>query len=346
MTSPSPLRQALPLDWQHLVAFMERHYGGTLHTVRIRSLRGGLQAAGVFRVQAQLRSPTHRLRSAQFVVKLVHGEMRRELAVYRALEASPTETLAPRLLGVAHTDATTLLFLEWVRPVCAWPWRDIHTARRVLVRLAQLHQGQWGTEPEEALPWAYERALYQSGQATLETLQRVARDKGAVQLQAAVPMTKRLVAALPEIRRVLLATSPHAVWIHGDMHPGNVIMRRRAAGMEPVLLDWARARAGSPLEDVSAWVQSLGHWEPEARRFHDTLVRTYLVARGLEPVLDRAFRRLYWVAGACNALAGALRYHLTTLEQARTPIKQATTLTLVQKWLRVIRRADASWRAG
>jgi aminoglycoside phosphotransferase (APT) family kinase protein len=145
---------------------------------------------------------------------------------------------------------------------------------------------------------------------------------------------------------VLLAIAPHAVWIHGDTHPGNVIMRREVAGAEPVLLDWARARPGSPLEDVSAWVQSLGHWEPQARRFHDTLVRTYLVARGLEPILDRHFRRLYWLAGASNALAGALRYKLATLGQARTPAKRATALTRVQQWLRVIRRADASWRAG
>jgi Ser/Thr protein kinase RdoA (MazF antagonist) len=159
-------------------------------------------------------------------------------------------------------------------------------------------------------------------------------------------MTTRLVAALPEIRRVLLASAPHAAWIHGDMHPGNVILRRGAAGAEPVLLDWARARPGSPLEDVSAWVQSLGHWEPQARRFHDTLVRAYLAARGLEPRLDRQFRRLYWLAVACNALAGALRYHVDTLGQARTPAQRATALTLTRKWLRVIRRADASWRAA
>jgi hypothetical protein len=130
------------------------------------------------------------------------------------------------------------------------------------------------------------------------------------------------------------------------MHPGNVILRRDAAGVEPMLLDWARARPGSALEDVSAWVQSLGHWEPQARRFHDTLVRTYLMARGLEPVLPRDFRRLYWVAGACNALAGALEHHLRMFAQARTPRQQAHTFTLVRKWLRVIRQADASWRTG
>jgi aminoglycoside phosphotransferase (APT) family kinase protein len=345
MTSPRPIHQALSLDRQHLAAFTECHYGGTLQAVRIRTLRGGLQAAGVFRVQAQLQSPTGQRRAVQFVVKLAHGEARRELAMYRALEAHAAEVLAPRLLGVAHAGATALLFLEWVAPVRAWPWREVHAAGRVLARLARLHQGCWGPGPEDAA-WAYEEALSQSAHGTLEALQRVIRDRGAAPLQGAVPMTKRLIAALPEIRRALLAASPQAVWIHGDMHPGNVIMRRRASGAEPVLLDWARARPGSPLEDVSAWVQSLGHWEPQARRFHDTLVRTYLVARGLEPVMDRHFRRLYWMAGACNALAGALRYHVDALGQARTPAKQATAIILIQKWLRVIRRADASWRTG
>ena len=142
-----------------------------------------------------------------------------------------------------------------------------------------------------------------------------------------------------------MAASP-PVWIHGDLHPGNVILRRGRTGAEPVLLDWARARPGSPLEDVSAWVQSLGHWEPQARRYHDTLVRTYLAAQGLEPVLTRDFRRLYWMAGACNALAGALRHHLVAAQQAHTPRARATALTLAQKWLRLLRCADVHWRVG
>jgi hypothetical protein len=102
MTPPCPIYHTLPLDRQHLAAFTERHYGGTLQAVRIRTLRGGLQATGVFRVQAELRSPTGRRRATQFVVKLAHGDARRELTVYRALQANAAEALAPRLLGVAH----------------------------------------------------------------------------------------------------------------------------------------------------------------------------------------------------------------------------------------------------
>jgi aminoglycoside phosphotransferase (APT) family kinase protein len=199
--------------------------------------------------------------------------------------------------------------------------------------------------PEEALQWDYDAALRQSGYETLEALERVIWERGAAQLRGAVPLTRRLVEALPAIRRTLLPPS-HPVWIHGDLHPGNILLRRGETGVEPVLLDWARARLGSPLEDVSAWVQSLGHWEPQARRFHDTLLRTYLTAQGLEPVLDREFRHRYWMAGACNALSGALRYYLVAVQQARTPTAQAKALALAQKWLHLLRRADESWRVG
>jgi hypothetical protein len=72
-------------------------------------------------------------------VKLARGEARRELTMYRALEAHAGEALAPRLLGVTHASETALLFLEWVPPVCAWPWRGVRTAGRVLAQLARLH---------------------------------------------------------------------------------------------------------------------------------------------------------------------------------------------------------------
>jgi hypothetical protein len=41
-----------------------------------------------------------------------------------------------------------------------------------------------------------------------------------------------------------------------------------------------------------------------------------------------------------------MRYYLVTLQQARTPAAQAKALALAQHWLRLLQRADASWRAG
>jgi aminoglycoside phosphotransferase (APT) family kinase protein len=134
--------------------------------------------------------------------------------------------------------------------------------------------------------------------------------------------------------------------IHGDAHPGNVVLQGVPGGPRAVLLDWGRARLGSPLEDVSSWLQSLGLWEPEARRRHDTLLRRYLTGRGLPDRLDRPLRDAYWLAGACNVLAGALRYHLAIAGGWGNPgpRTRAESVRAARDCLRVVRRADACWR--
>jgi aminoglycoside phosphotransferase (APT) family kinase protein len=135
--------------------------------------------------------------------------------------------------------------------------------------------------------------------------------------------------------------------IHGDVHPGNVMVRRRGGKDVPVLLDWGRARIGSPLEDVTSWLQSLSYWEPLAMRRHDTLLAEYLVARRAPTGRDADLRRAYWLAAASNVLAGALRYHvhMSVSEEAGTAGRAAAALRAARDALRIIRRADAWWRA-
>ena len=96
------------------------------------------------------------------------------------------------------------------------------------------------------------------------------------------------------------------------MHPGNVILRG-GANHDVTMIDWARARLGSPLEDVASWLHSLGCWEPEARRRHDTLMRMYLDARRERQDFSPSMRVDYWLASASNGLSGAIRYHLAVL---------------------------------
>ena len=146
---------------------------------------------------------------------------------------------------------------------------------------------------------------------------------------------------MPELRRQLLAAAPFGTAvIHGDLHPGNAVLRRRRG--EVVLLDWGRTRLGSPLEDVSSWLLSLGGWEPEARRRHDTLFAGYLAARGWESRLTPPLRAAYWVAGASNALAGALLHHLTIATDPRvSPLRRGVAARAAFGWGRVLRRADA-----
>jgi aminoglycoside phosphotransferase (APT) family kinase protein len=149
-----------------------------------------------------------------------------------------------------------------------------------------------------------------------------------------------VVSALPAIRSRLL--SGECSVIHGDVHPGNVLVRGRREQAAIVLIDWGRARIGSPLEDVASWLHSLGCWEPEARRRHDTLMRVYLESRARPRAFAAALRRDYWLACASNGLSGAIRYHLAVLGdpavggRARNGSRHA-----LSEWQRVIRRAAA-----
>jgi aminoglycoside phosphotransferase (APT) family kinase protein len=194
--------------------------------------------------------------------------------------------------------------------------------------------------------WNFEAELLQSAGETLELLETAARQEEFTVVRRTLPAVRRVVAALPALRRQLVAAERTATVLHGDAHSGNVMIRRRGTSREAVLFDWGRTRLGSPLEDVSSWLQALGYWEPEVRRAHDTLLRHYLAARGRSTQLDQHLRALYWLAGACNGLAGALRHHLLVAAASadRQRRRRAHGVAAVRDWLRIIRRADAHWR--
>jgi hypothetical protein len=62
--------------------------------------------------------------------------------------------------------------------------------------------------------------------------------------------------------------------------------------------------------------------------------------------LSPELRELYWLAAACNAMAGALRYHLAvTLDSTRTDVERWEAFRALQHWLRIVRNADARWRS-
>ena len=154
---------------------------------------------------------------------------------------------------------------------------------------------------------------------------------------------RHLLPSFSRLRSDLLRARPlQGTVLHGDVHPGNVLIRRGGGTERAVLIDWGRARFGSPLEDVSSWLQSLGFWEPEAKRRHDTLLGGYLSARGYAGTLSSELRARYWLAAASNGLAGALRYHLWAAQQARTRQAQRAAANAARDWVRVLRRAHAS----
>lgn len=338
------------VDLGVMTAFLNGHLGRTAQSLEleIKPLRGGLESPAVARVGARFTDPQGRRRSLWFVVKHLEGGPAREAGVYESVVAAAAREMSPALLGVVRTgEQRCLLFLESIRPLRRWPWRDPEWAGLLLERLAVLH-----TAPDlstEALGvWDYETELLETSQRTLATLEAFPRSAETRTTLRALPALRRVVRALPAMRRWMLnLPGLGATVIHGDVHTGNVLLRVRHRRPEPVLLDWGRARIGSPLEDVSSWLQSLGYWEPQARRRHDTLILRYLTARGLPRRLDRACRDAYWIAGASNMLAGALSYHLWRFERAEPGSRErGAALHACLDALRIIRRADACWQAS
>ncbi|WP_437594824.1 phosphotransferase family protein [Sorangium sp. So ce1000] len=330
-------------DRAAVTAFLVARHGPVFSDsdVEIRPLEGGLCAA-VALVTARLRGGRGP-RSVTFVAKLVHGVTAREAVVCRRLSRSVARRFSPELLGAQRLGRQRwLLYFERILPVCHWPWNNSAHTARVLEQLAQFHEE---TTSADSLPaWDYEAENLAAARATLVLAERLPRVE-VPSLTRTLPALRRIVAALPAMRHQLLAFQPlRGTRIHGDVHPGNVMVRRRAGAAEPVLLDWARARFGSPLEDVSSWLQVLGYWEPEAKRRHDTLLAGYLSARGFAAALTRPLRDAYWLAAASNALAGALGHHLwvTSLATA-TPKARIAAARSAADWLRVLRRADACW---
>jgi hypothetical protein len=62
------------------------------------------------------------------------------------------------------------------------------------------------------------------------------------------------------------------------------------------------------------------------------------------PRLDTELRAAYWLAGASNALSGALLYHVSVLLDSRVPsVTRAAAAYAAREWVRVLRRADAFW---
>lgn len=312
-----------------------------------RSLRGGLTAPGIVVAAATYTDRHGRRRSLRLVMKHLAGRATREQAIYEQLVVRYAKDVSPGFMGVVEvsTDQSVLL-LEAVRNV-AWPWGDTRVSQRVLERLAAFHLSTRAAVATPVLSdWRYEEALEASAHETYETLLSCRSRPELSGLLKAAPATRRMVHSLRACREALFGLQPFGRCVlHGDVHPGNVLIRRgrRQGEPVPVLIDWERARAGSPLEDVSSWLQSLGFWEPEARRRHDTIFSAYLAAMGAAPRLTPEIRAAYWLAGASNALAGALRYHLAVAQGDADERERGLAARAAFSWLRVLRRADAVW---
>ncbi len=336
------------IEGSKVAAFLSAHYGVPLDCmhVMLRPLPGGLCSA-VAQARVRFLDARRMKRTATIVVKSVKGTDLREAEVYQRLLAKSLLTIAPVLFGVEYAEhGTAYLYLEWIGAWRPWPWSDSEVIGLVLDRLAHAHASlPVSGFSQDLRAWDYEAELTASARSTLQFFEQVTRDDDFAGFRRALRAVRRQVAALPAIRRQLAGAFGAPVVLHGDAHPGNAIVRWQRGGVEPILLDWARARLGSPLEDVCSWLQSLGYWEPEARRRHDTLLRRYLGAHGRPTTLGASLRELYWLAGTCNALAGALKYHLLRMADPVNPGEiRRRAAESVRDWGRIVMRADACWR--
>jgi len=309
-----------------------------------KALRGGTEASSVVMVTARYHDRTGRPAMQRIVVKHLRGRAAREGMIYESLLPNHAGRLAPRMLGRLPLEADgSLLFIEAIRRAQAWPWRDLRLGEDLLRRLAALHAGS--PPAVQAMPdWDYMAELQTMAEAAYAALDACRLHPDLAVLARERRRVERIVLGLPALRAGLLAEQPFGIrLLHGDMHAGNALVCRRGRGVEPVLIDWGRARLGSPFEDVSSWLQSLRFWEPQVQRFHDSLLKAYLSGLGLPQRLTTQVRAAYWVAAACNALAGALLYHL---HMARDPyqgtVRRAAAFHAARDWLRVLRRA-AAW---
>jgi hypothetical protein len=314
-------------------------------SVESKTIRGGVEASSVALVTARYQTRSGQPKMLRCVLKQLTGRPAREAAVYEHLVPAHARHLAPQLLAIERTaDGGAILLIEAIRRVRAWPWQKTEATEELVARLAEFHAS--AEHAATLVPeWDYEVELRKMAEHTRVALERCRRDPDLSLLARDLPALNKVVHALPEIRRQLFAERPFGCRpIHGDVHPGNVLVRRRDGGDRPVLLDWGRARLASPLEDVSSWLQSLGYWESEGRRRHDTLLVAYLSALGMNQALTSSLRAAYWMAGASNVLSGALLYHLHVAADPLHPRAQRTpAIKAASDALRIVRRTNACW---
>lgn len=314
----------------------------------IRAMRGGLDSLGVLKVTARFHSPGEKCRTQHFVIKRLATGNAREARIYQEILAQQHSSLAPILFAVRHLPIESRLCLESLQPAEKWPWADFAWARRVLEALAGLHTHPSNVEARWSWlgDWDYEAELASRSQQLVRLTETLDRKTDIPSLRRSLPALRRLTAALPHLRQELFRFRPfERTLIHGDVHTGNVLIRKSPAGLTPAFLDWGRSRFGSPLEDIASWLQSLAYWEPEVRRRHDTLLGSYLAARGMPQKISSDLRDGYWLAAASNVFAGALLFHLSVAmdHSARISKRRQASLLAIQDCLRIIRRADACW---
>ena len=315
---------------RHVGQFVAMRWGVEAATVgvEVQRLHGGLESHVAL---ARVTTGAHDV-PTRLVVKSLCDDGVRESDIYSALREHLQDSPSPSVFGEQRIGGRRYVYMELV-PAVSWPWSQTQCAAAVCEELARLHAAAMPLEP---FAWHYEELLAASAAETLDLARRL-RDATGVRYWPRLGDLRRAVGALASLRAELLGAD--SVVIHGDVHPGNVMVSETGTDARITLIDWARARVGSPMEDVASWLHSLGCWEPNARRRHDTLLRAYFAARQLDWPATDAMRRLYWFAAVSNGLSGAIRFHLAVVaDPNRDETTQHNSRVALHAWTRVVRR--------
>ena len=209
-------------------------------TVNVSPISGGLESV-VARVSVESLAPTRTPIPPRFIVKELRGEQCREAQIYRALWQCRRRPPAARVFGRTMQASSCFLYLEDIVGESSWPWRDTNVSTSVCHALARVHR-MWMRPPRIAALWDYEQDLARSAMATLAVAGR-ARDAGGSRAWKRLSDLERVVAGLTRMRTALMESG--VTFIHGDVHPGNVIVTGSGHARRIVFIDWARARLAS-----------------------------------------------------------------------------------------------------
>lgn len=269
---------------------------------------------------------------------------RREAAAYRSglLDDLPPGVVAPRCFGVAaRGDDALWLWLEEISETepGPWPLARYGVAAR---RLGQFNGAYLAGRPLPAYPWLNRRFLraWTTDPARAAVTQTITRAETwahpLVRAAFPAPIVGRLLRLLAE-REALLAAMDRLpqTLSHLDAFPGNLLMRRDAAGGEQIVaLDWAFlgiAAVGEEVGHLIAWSLLAGVLPvTEAAPLRAAVLAGY--AAGL--------REAGWAAGADEiaravavgaAVAAALRWGLGAAASAVRPAFDARARATLER---------------
>ena len=233
----------------------------------IRELRGGLDSSCVLHVRTIFRTRDRRVRSGSFVLKRSQPGGAEGRVHVDVLPSSGLE-LAPTLLGFHQAEGEHVYMFEYVRRSERWPWSASNNSRLVLDALAGLH-GRRLTD--FAADRSYELILVKGASRLQEHLEGIPRGSELGFARGSIPVVRRMAEALPRIRRRLLDNGLFgSTLIHGDVHSGNVLLRKRRNGVSPVFLIGAGAGM------VRRWktsVRGCNRWDFGNRRRSASTIR-------------------------------------------------------------------------